>query len=920
MKTTIKLFTFYLFFILSFSGLKANEVQDFANIFGKIVTSEDYFVAGASIGIKSINNFTSSDFTGNFVLNNLKEGVYILSISYLGLKDIEMEVIIEKNKNLDLGKIVMYDDNISLSEVTITASIEGQQKAYNQQKNAENIKSVVSADLIGRFPDLNVAESLQRVSGVSISRNNGEGSNVQIRGTPLNFTTININGEQIPASNEGGGRSESLDLISADQLASMEIFKSNLPEMDGDAIGGSINLITPTAKSAKLKVKGSAGGGYNNLFEEGSGIFKLGLEQRFLDGKLGVLMSGSYYRTVNGEERVETIYGLSDFGSGLEINDFGLRPLLNTRERKSFTATIDYNLSSSSKIYLNTFYNNVNDNSLRNRLRFRPRAGSYINETTASGTGVEIRRDINDRVIDRENITFNLGGKHLLNNSGLNLDYEAFYTSTERKLTSDRHTFRKRDLTLIVDRSNVDFPTFSSPDFDFEDYAAFGFTSFERDNPIKNKGSNLVGKFNITQPIKIKDNFGELKFGAKLRALENKRRRNTQVFDQLDGVYNLSQVLGSNSIDMFGGIYSTGFVPNAKTSLKFFNENFSNFTSNEGQSQGLADSNFYDANEDVFATYIQGKIQFGKLIIIGGFRYENTSVTYDALRVNRTPAGIWESSEPVSGSNKYDFLLPMINLRYKLNENQNLRFAATRTYARPNFTELIPNEDVNVFELRIVSGNPDLKPASSTNIDLLYENFFKKEGVLSGGIFYKRITDFIFTQQSIVTSGEFEGFRITTPVNGDVASIKGAEINFSKKFTFLPGFLSNFGTFLNYTYIHSESDVADRKNVRFPGQADHIWNAALYFDKGGFSIRGSLNFNGGFLTSVSSDPRFDFFTDDRYQLDVNASYEINKNLTLFTEFVNLTDARRIEYQLDRSHPFNIEGYGWSARFGMNFKF
>jgi outer membrane receptor protein involved in Fe transport len=147
----------------------------------------------------------------------------------------------------------------------------------------------------------------------------------------------------------------------------------------------------------------------------------------------------------------------------------------------------------------------------------------------------------------------------------------------------------------------------------------------------------------------------------------------------------------------------------------------------------------------------------------------------------------------------------------------------------------------------------------------------------------------------------------------------GAEFNFSKKFTKLPGLLSGLGTFLNYTYTQSSSDIATRKDVRFEGQADHIWNLAMSYDKKAFSFRATLNYNGSFITALSDDPFQDIFTDERYQLDINTSYRFNKKLTVFAEFVNLTNQKRVEYQFTRNNPTNIESYGWSARFGLNFK-
>ena len=173
-------------------------------------------------------------------------------------------------------------------------------------------------------------------------------------------------------------------------------------------------------------------------------------------------------------------------------------------------------------------------------------------------------------------------------------------------------------------------------------------------------------------------------------------------------------------------------------------------------------------------------------------------------------------------------------------------------------------------------------------------------------------------------------FLQRSPINGDEATLLGIELNFVKKLDFLPGFLSGLGVFANYTYVDSDSsfsslneetgEIETREEIPFIGQADHTWNAALSYDKGGFSARASLNYNGRSLTSFATTSDFDFFLEERYQLDVNASQKITDNLTFFIEFINLTNEPVVEFQTIRSQVTNYEIYDWSARFGINFKF
>ncbi len=941
---------FFLTFGLGLSG-NANCVlygganlpfQSFGTITGKVVDDQGEVLPGATVVIRNLNAGTSTSLDGLFQLDKIPFGTHQMEFSYIGYQKQILEVNVDKDL-MAIDDVVLNPELNQLGEVIITGSFDGQQRALNQQRNADNIKTIVSSDLIGRFPDINVGEAMQRVPGVNIDRNNGEGSIVKIRGTPQNFTTIAVNGEQIPTTDEAGGRTESLDLIPADQLASMEVSKAITPDMDGDAVGGAINLITPTATSSTGRVKGTISGGYNNLFDKGSQVYRLKLDKRFADDKFGVLLGGSYYNTFNGEERFEATYRERRIGSSDDPNsfrafvldDYRLRPLLNERTRVGVNATFDYRFSENSSLIFKATFNRLEDESLRRRTRFRPR-NNYQDPLNPNVAGpdrdVRVRRDINDRVITRENIAISLEGNHPLGDFA-KLDYAINYSRNERRLRSDRFVFRERDLTLVQERDG-DFTIFSSPDFDFEDYSAYDFNSFQQDKPILNRGDNTVARLNLTIPFRLGNNSGEFKTGGKYRDLDNIRRRNTVEYNAFDGPYNLSQVLDGHDGTIFDGRYQMGQFPSPNAAREHFRLFQNAYQFDENASRINTDSFFFNAGEDVYAAYVQGKIQLDKLRILAGVRYEKTDVLYDALELQIEPPAqdgapaIPISTEPVSGSNSYDFFLPMVHLRYELGDRTNLRFAYTQSYARPTLADLVPAENINFADQQLTRGNPDLLPAESNNFDLLFEHYLKGAGVISGGVFYKDISTFIFRQFSNVDFNN-ELFLLNEPVNGDEARLIGVELNFVKKLDFLPGFLSGLGIFANYTYVNSDSSFSFlndegnqevRDGVNFPGQADHTWNAALSYDKGGFSSRVSLNYNGSSLFSPANTPDLDFFLEERYQLDINASQEITDNLTLFVEFINLTNDPVVTYQSIRSQVVNYEIYDWSARFGVNFKF
>ncbi len=244
------------------------------SISGRVADKDGVALPGASIHLKGTTITVSSSQTGTYSILNLTPGSYTVVTSYMGFETSETTI--------KLGPSQQYNHNITLQlgktglqSVLVTASREGQAKALNQQRMADNIKQVISADLMGRFPDLNVAEALQRLPGVTISRNKGEGATIQLRGTPGGFTNINVNGEQVMGTQENGERNASLDGVSLDVLNSMEVTKTLTPDMDGDAIAGAVNMKTPVAGAGKKNLKVELAGNYNGMSEKAGHVANL---------------------------------------------------------------------------------------------------------------------------------------------------------------------------------------------------------------------------------------------------------------------------------------------------------------------------------------------------------------------------------------------------------------------------------------------------------------------------------------------------------------------------------------------------------------------------------------------------------------------------------------------------------------------
>ncbi|NER84138.1 MAG: TonB-dependent receptor [Leptolyngbya sp. SIO1D8] len=720
------------------SNLSHSNFQ-FGAITGKVLDSSNGEpLPGATIKVKGTNIGGVTDLTGSYFIAKVPVGKHTLLANYIGFDEMQSEVEVTES-DMPIVNFEMTVSATELAGITISGLLEGQTKALNQQKSAENIKNIVSADQIGRFPDLNTAEAVQRIPGASISRDQGEGRYVQVRGLPPGLTNISINGEQIP-SPEGEFRYVALDVIPIDQLASIEITKTITPDMDGDAIGGSVNLITKSAKDDVPRISGTVAGGYNNLMNDFTNYqVQASYGQRF--NKLGVSFNGSIFRNDRGSDNNEFIYRQEDFGNGDEfvLDQLQLRDYEIERKRIGLSSTLDYKLSERSTIYVKSIYNFYTDQEFRRRFRFRPGSGNYISPTQAEG--IRLVNELKDREQTQEIWSINAGGEHNL--SKLSLDYEfAYAEASEDELDRIDIGFEHAERpNVTIDRSDPDFPRFTITDgTDRFDYSQYEFDELELTDRLRTD-RNITGKINLKIPIKINSNEGFVKAGIKYRDKKKDRINNVQVYgnDFINPAdeFTLADVLGDFSDgDFLDSQYNNGLFADPGQIRAFRDQVKTGSVLEEDLLGSIEESDgpFYEAEEKVLAAYLMSKVQLNKLMVLGGLRLEQTDVDYEANELifdEDVNGDEFITVNRISGSNDYTFVLPNLQFKYELDNNTNLRAAFTWSYARPNFEDIVPFRAVNQQDQEISRGNPQIEPTSSFNFDVLGEHYFKNVGILS---------------------------------------------------------------------------------------------------------------------------------------------------------------------------------------------
>ncbi|PTB96427.1 hypothetical protein C9994_07300 [Marivirga lumbricoides] len=884
---------------------------------GKVIDAKSSEpLPGASVVVVGETYGAVTDLQGEFNLM-LKTQAKQIEIRYLGYQTKLVDIEIPESDILIIGEIAMQANSVALSEVVTYGNLEGQQKALNQQKNSDNIKNIVAADQISRFPDPNVAEALQRVPGVNIERDQGEGRYVLVRGLAPQFTNININGEQIP-SPEAGVRFVALDAIPADQLASIEVTKALTPDMDGDAIGGSVNLITRTAKSTTPAISGTLIGGYNNLMEKANGQGSLQYGQRFgAEGKLGLLVNASHYYTDRGSDNWERD------GSEFELRDYALQ-----RSRTGLSGTLDYNINANNNLYFRGIYNNFQDREQRRTYLFVP------NEDDSPFEDAEIERGSKDRWEKQIVSSFNLGGKHSFAN--LSLDYEVSYSEAYQDTPFDTEPIFKAKADLMgIDFSTIpEFPRFTVEGVDYLDNSIYEFDEITTGNTYA-LDVNKTAKINLGIPYKLNGAEGLLKFGGKVRLKEKSFDITENVYSWEGGDIQINGASEDFTLNFFeGGLLDNNFLDgqyqinrNIDVSQlnRFFNQNRNGFALEVEDKQVAESVESYKATEDVYAAYLMTKLQFKKLMALGGFRYETTKVTYNSQAAIFDVEGDLDRIDPIDGGVTYDFLLPQIHFKYQLNPLTNIRFAATASYSRPNFEDIVPSQEIELNAREGSIGNPELAPVSAYNIDLMGEHYFGTVGIISAGLFYKNLDNFIFTQRydSIINN---INVVLNQSRNGESAELLGFELAYQQNMTFLPGALKGIGLYANYTYTNSLANISNRsgeagtEEIRLPGQAAHVGNLSLAYDYGKFNLRASANFNGEYISELGDEADEDVYVKSRMQIDLTGAYRITRNFQVFGEFMNLTNQPYEVYQGSEDQYIQREFYSWWSRVGVKFNF
>ncbi|AWM91788.1 TonB-dependent receptor [Pseudomonas sp. 31-12] len=790
-------------------------------------------------------------------------------------------------------------------------------QALKEQRSSDSIKSVVHADGVAQLPDENVAEAVQRLPGVSVERDQGEGRFVSVRGLGPDLNSVTINGTLVP-SPESERRAVALDVLPSELVQSLSVIKTLTPDMDANSLGGTVDVKSLSAFDHKgLFYTGSSEASYDKNTHQTSPKFSGAISDRFSLGdgidNFGVAAALSWQKRDFGSDNVET-GGAWDFEQGAKLQEFEQRDYDISRERSGGGLNFDYKPDDLSSYYLRTLYSRYKDSETRNSTSLE-----FADPLAAGELGdAEGARKLKQREETQEIQSYVLGGERMF---GLwTLSGQAGYS-----------------------RSSEDSPghianaAFNGTD----DFADSGFYDTKKPRPLIGQGFYNPDNFSLdkvdwekqkttdteknlrldlARDYDLSGYASQVKFGGKVSRRNKDNNLDAWVYEDFDDLgfsdeqLNLSR-FQKGTVDYRLGQFGPGI-------------------SGSGIKQligGLNQADFYDEtesrvndfkiSEDIDAGYLMNTIDIDDWRFIAGMRYEGTE--FEAKGTGATD-GEFQSTET---KRRYHHWLPGLHARYQLDKNTQVRAAWTKSVVRPTFGQLAPGFVIDDDEATF--GNPDLKPLESSNLDLGIEHYMGHAGTVSAFVFYKDIKNFVYNTDLAGTGAWADFSEAHTFANGDSAKLYGLELAYSQKFDWLPAPWNGLLLGANTTFSRSDAEIEgfdaasgiDRKrSIDLPNQSDTVGNLMLGWEDDKLSLRLSANYKSDYLFELASinDKAHDLHVDAQTFVDFSARYSLTKNLQVSFEAQNLTDEPYFVYTGNRSYNGQYEEYGPTYKLGLTF--
>jgi TonB-dependent receptor len=861
----------------------------------------------------------------------------------------------------------------ALEEITVQAQRSTPEMARAAQEQAPNLINLTTAEEMQRLPDVNTGEAIRRIPGISLETDTGEGRYINIRGLDADLNSTTFGGLRLPPTNNsspsGAGRAVAFDSIPIGFVGAIKVTKSNLPEQDAEALGGTIDITPKTAPSdgkpfADIKL------GAGEELQRHTWITDLsGTAGTRFGGSGGyqpfsVLVVASVYTDRRGVDDAEAAFidnqpaGVPDKAyAGFEQRFYNYH-----RERHGYGADLGWAPNEDNKYFMRYYDAGYSETVSRNLLSWDLVGAPTVDPNNPNGfiDTSNFSKKLRDEKEYLDSKVAEIGGKNIL--AGNTLDYHVGYTKGTYYKPYDYNSKFANPALANVAYDNTTMPNWPSVKVlpgtasngtvtvNPADPTGYQLTSLNTQRVHSDDHEWGIGA-NVAVPTHFTDRSDEeIKFGVNAR-IRNKTGDSASFVAAAPPLALTSASFG-NSVGFYQGHYANGpQIDGSILRAAYAAALAAGNVVSDPVANALAD--VHD-KEDVYAAYGQYQFGYGPLGIIAGVRVERTKATYGGFKADTSgsPASagcpILDPGSPVDGippthvcavtvNRSYTDFFPTAQARYEFQPDLIARLAVSSTIARPGFQQVTAATVVS-GNGDTATGNPNLKPTKATGLDLDIEKYLPHAGIASVGFFAKDIKDYIVTNAVQVaggqqnTGGNLGIARLISYANAPTAHLYGVEANFVEHFSdLLPGPLGGLGVSANWTWVQSKYRVpvndattgvvtGSRESI-LPSTSRNTANAELLYDMYGLSV--SL---GGYYTSkniffVGSSSALDIWAQERFSLDFGSQYKITEPFSVYLNAKNLTNtALKLTEGPGANRVIQREFYGVTLQFGGTYKF
>jgi TonB-dependent receptor len=946
-----------LFLFVMFFGLGTARAQaQTGSISGTLIDATGSVLTGAQIVLTSNNLLVKSDQQGRFFISGLAPGNYTLNISYVGFKSLTKIVTVSAGATTEFTAtldVTSKEQNVLVTASSASAEVE----AVNEERSADNIIQVMPVQTITSLPSPNLGNAIGRLPSVSLTRNEGQDQYVQVRGTEPRLNNTTVDGFNLPAE-DPGVREVDYSVIPAGIVDSIQISKTLMANMDGDGIGGSVNLVTKTATDTPDYQISILGGftpienGRPNSDNYGTWGRRFGASK-----KLGFIVGGEYSWDGTGINDVEPSPDIATLSNGKSETWFDaqdVRVYQFHRPRWGLAGSLDYRLKPGSTIFLRYLYSNYRDSGDKTDYTLTDNtpgiqllspsssgcSGSASNGATAlpCNTAPSFYIEGDNRVFYSGSVE--ISGTHVLSKTWYNWSAAvgtAYYGGANAFGANNVEAYFTDNLATSSCHFNPGattdphLPQWSSDCFDEinspQNYTLGQIQYRPGHNQQINIGIQGSGAFRYHLGGRI----STLEYGTKFRSLH---QYSDIYYDEFGTNGNVPMTAFPNGLkaSYYNGSYKDGYNVFYAPVADYIKKNPTQFTLTS-TTRGV-DGDEFGIVEHIPAVYVMNTTDFGRGVrLVVGLRAEIT--TDNVHNLSFDPQG---NASPNKFSGSYYDLLPSVSLRFNAGANSFLRLIYARGVSRPEEQDI--GEKITwsttgggSFKDQASLGNANLKAETGDDIDVLYDHYFKTFGVFSAGYFYKHLGLPIVTTEAITPNFQPPGgpvgtYLVTQPVNGGSAWVSGVELQYLQHWSNLPGFLGGLGMSANYSYIGSRaSGIPNRSdNPRLLDDAPNIFNIGPTYNRGRLSLNMDVTSNQANISAYQytdttpggkAGPLGDTYFYTHTEVDAQGNFAFRPGFQLLVTALNLTNEVFGFY--NGSAPYMIQREYYQPTYSFGFR-